>query len=98
MSKSSPRRRSAADRPVDDPAVPGAEPADAETAEQPAASDGGGTPRRRPVRDWTPLLLARAAHPRQAVLTALGLAAAAALDGRASREIALVAVTVVVGQ
>jgi 4-hydroxybenzoate polyprenyltransferase len=40
----------------------------------------------------------RAAHPRQALITAAGLAAAAALDGRAPREIGLVAATVLVGQ
>lgn len=46
----------------------------------------------------TPVLLGRAAHPRQAVLTAAGLAIAALLAGRAAREIALVAATVLVGQ
>lgn len=45
-----------------------------------------------------PVLLARAAHPRQAVLTALGMGAAAALAGRPPREIGLVAGTVLVGQ
>src|SRR2546423_1672530 len=46
----------------------------------------------------TPVLLARAAHPRQGLLTALGLALAAAFTGRAPREVGLVAVTVLVGQ
>ena len=46
----------------------------------------------------TPVLLVRAAHPRQALLTAVGLAVAALLAGRAAREIALVAVTVLVAQ
>lgn len=54
--------------------------------------------RRRGLRDWTPFLLVRTAHPRQAVLTALGVAAAAALDGRPSRELALVFGTVLIGQ
>ncbi len=45
-----------------------------------------------------PVLLARAAHPRQAALTALGMAVAAGLAGRPLREIVLVAATVLVGQ
>ncbi len=45
-----------------------------------------------------PLLLVRAAHPRQALLTALGLAVAAAIAGRAPREVGLVLATVLVGQ
>ena len=56
------------------------------------------SPSRRRFWDWTPFLLVRAAHPRQAVLTALVLAGAAALDGRSDREIALVLGTVLVGQ
>lgn len=40
----------------------------------------------------------QAAHPRQALLTALGVAAAAALAGRATREVGVVALTVLVGQ
>jgi 4-hydroxybenzoate polyprenyltransferase len=55
-------------------------------------------PRPRRLRDWTPFLLVRAAHPRQAVVTALALTAAAALDGRPAREMLLVLVTVLVGQ
>jgi 4-hydroxybenzoate polyprenyltransferase len=50
------------------------------------------------IAGLTPVLLARAAHPRQAALTALALAVAAAVSGRASREVALVAVTVLLGQ
>ena len=46
----------------------------------------------------TPVLLVHAAHPRQAVLTAVALALAAAVSGRAPREVGLVAVTVLVGQ
>jgi 4-hydroxybenzoate polyprenyltransferase len=44
------------------------------------------------------LLLARAAHPRQAVATSVALAAAAAVAGRPLREVLLVAGTVLVGQ
>jgi len=50
------------------------------------------------VRDWTPFLLVRAAHPRQALLTAVGITVAAALAGRPSRELLLILSTVVVGQ
>ncbi len=46
----------------------------------------------------TPVLLVRAAHPRQALLTAAGLALGAALSGRPAREVGLVAATVLVGQ
>ena len=55
---------------------------------------------RRPfrLRDLTPLLLIRAAHPRLAVVTAVLLAVAAALSGRPDRELLLVLVTVLVGQ
>ncbi|QNN53878.1 UbiA family prenyltransferase [Nocardioides mesophilus] len=45
-----------------------------------------------------PLSLALAAHPLQALLTTLGLTVAAALSGRAPREWALVAATVLAGQ
>jgi 4-hydroxybenzoate polyprenyltransferase len=44
------------------------------------------------------LLVTRAAHPRQALLTAAGLAGAAYLSGREPREVGLVALTVLVGQ
>ena len=67
----------------------------------PSASSAGEEPRdqgRRGPARWVPVQLVRAAHPRQAVLTALGLAAAAALSGRAPREVGLVALTVLVGQ
>ena len=42
--------------------------------------------------------LVRAAHPRQALVTAAALATAAAVAGRPLREVALVAATVLVGQ
>jgi UbiA prenyltransferase family protein len=51
-----------------------------------------------PRSTWVPALLVRAAHPRQALLTAVGLSVAAAVSGRSAREVALVAVTVLVGQ
>ena len=54
--------------------------------------------RRRRLAHTTPVLLLRAAHPRQALLTATGLAVAAALSGRAGREVVLVFATVLVGQ
>lgn len=44
------------------------------------------------------MLLVRAAHPRQALLTALALAVAAAVSGRPPREVGLVLATVLVGQ
>jgi 4-hydroxybenzoate polyprenyltransferase len=69
-----------------------APPAPAPSATQPPR------PRRRLLLDALPVLLVRAAHPRQAVLTAAGLAAVAALDARPGREVALVAGTVLVGQ
>lgn len=47
---------------------------------------------------FTPILLVRAAHPRQALATAAGLALAASLSGRPPREVLLVAATVLVGQ
>lgn len=50
------------------------------------------------IGNWAPLLLIRSAHPRQAVLTAIGLAGAAILAGLATREVALIAATVLVGQ
>jgi len=56
------------------------------------------TGRRRTLAHTTPVLLLRAAHPRQALLTATGLSVAAALSGRPGREVALVAATVLVGQ
>jgi 4-hydroxybenzoate polyprenyltransferase len=45
-----------------------------------------------------PLQLLRAAHAKQAILTALCLAGAAALAGRRAEEVAVVGVTVLVGQ
>lgn len=55
---------------------------------------------KRPFRlaHTLPVLLLRAAHPKQAVLTALALAATTLVAGRPAREAALVLVTVLVGQ
>lgn len=71
----------------------------------PAAAAGSGVepapetpPTRRSWRDLGPVLLVQAAHPKQAVLTAAGVAAAAALAGRSARELGLVFGTVLVGQ
>ena len=44
------------------------------------------------------MLLVQAAHPRQALATAFGLAAVAALAGRPTREVLVVLATVLVGQ
>lgn len=52
----------------------------------------------RSLRNLLPVLLVRAAHPRQGILTAFGLAVAAALSNRPIREVALVFATVLVGQ
>ncbi len=78
--------------------APAAAPApEAELAPEPAGPARRGE-RRRTVAHSTPVLLARAAHPRHGLLTATGLAVAAALSGRAGREVALVFATVLVGQ
>lgn len=53
---------------------------------------------RRSWRELGPVLLLRAAHPRQAFLTAVGVTVAAALAGRSTRELGLVLVTVLIGQ
>lgn len=50
------------------------------------------------IRNLGPVLLLRTAHPRQALLTAAAVAAAAALAGRTTRELGLVFATVLVGQ
>lgn len=54
--------------------------------------------RRWSIGSSWPVLLLLAAHPRQAVLTALGVAAAAAVAGRPAREAVAVLATVLVGQ
>jgi hypothetical protein len=69
--------------------------ADTAAMSDPAAD---AAPVRRSVRELAPVLLVRAARPRQTLVTAAGLALAAALAGRPAKEVALVAGTVVVGQ
>lgn len=63
-------------------------------ATRPTASRG---PAATLLGSW-PVLLLRAAHPWQALVTAAVLGGAAAASGRAGRECALVAATVLVGQ
>lgn len=65
--------------------------------------DGSGAPRTAEpaggvLSGFAPLLLLRAAHPRQVIVMAAGLAAAASVAGRPGREIGLIAATVLVGQ
>ncbi len=55
-------------------------------------------PARPGLRSWWPVLLVRAAHPGQALVTALLMAAAALLAGREAREAMVVLATVLVGQ
>lgn len=52
----------------------------------------------RPRATTPSLLLVRAAHPRQALVTAVAVSVAAAVAGRPWREVGLVAATVLVGQ
>lgn len=66
-----------------------------EPAEEPEEVE---EPRPFSLRNLTPLLLLRAAHPRQAILTSLTTGVAAALAGRPTREFLLVMGTVLVGQ
>lgn len=49
------------------------------------------------LRDWQPTLLFQAAHPKQAVLTALGVFAIAIIAGRPARESGVILLTVLVG-
>lgn len=89
------RKRAPADGPVRTPqAAPPSTPTPA-----PAPAREGATPRRPfTLGEMLPVLLVRAAHPKQALVTALGVAAAAGIAGRPLREIGLVLVTVLVGQ
>jgi hypothetical protein len=50
------------------------------------------------ARTWAPLQLLRAAHAKQAVITALCIGGVAALSGRPLRETGVVLLTVLVGQ
>jgi 4-hydroxybenzoate polyprenyltransferase len=97
----SPLKRQRKGTPADAP--PGTPQAIPETTPIPAPARvpaGAGVTGRRPFRlgETLPVLLVRAAHPRQALLTAMGLAVAAGLADRPLREVGLVFVTVLVGQ
>ena len=100
-----PRRRKAAPQPAEPPPgspAPSPAPAPAATTvvAPPPPPPAPRARRTGPARvlDTTPVLLARAAHPRQAVLTAVLMTVVAALDDRPTRELGLVLVTVLVGQ
>ncbi len=83
--------------PTDEPAtapVDGPAPAEDRPDEQALEDE----PRPFSLRNLTPVLVVRAAHPRQALVTALGVGVAAALAGRPTRELLLVMSTVLVGQ
>jgi 4-hydroxybenzoate polyprenyltransferase len=71
-----------------------------ETEREPEPDEGDPEKEEPPFRlgNLTPFLLIRAAHPRQALVTAVGMAVAAALAGRPSRELLLILGTVLVGQ
>ena len=91
------RKRAPADAPV---GTPHADPAPTPAPPPVRVADDADDTVKRPFRlgETLPVLLVRAAHPKQAVLTALGLAIAAGIAGRPLREIGLVLVTVLVGQ
>ena len=78
--------------------VAGATAAEAQPAATPAVSPRRRRPRRARLGSTWPVLLVRAAHPRQGVLVAVGVALAALLAGRSLREVGMVLATVVVGQ
>ena len=96
------RRREDAVEPVADPSTPIPVPAGRVSVQEvPDEQDDdvdGDEPRPFSLRDLTPLLLVRAAHPRQAIVTALAVGVAAALAGRPTREFLLVMATMLVGQ
>src|SRR3954468_2599712 len=64
----------------------------------PPAPEASSGPGRRSPALLAPVLLGRAAHPGQALLTATAMGVAAAASGRPPREVALVVATVVVAQ
>jgi 4-hydroxybenzoate polyprenyltransferase len=70
-------------------------PAPAPAAAPSTAPGPGAGPRWRRTGPW---LLLRASHPRLGAASALGLAAAAALSGRPTREVGMVLATALVGQ
>jgi 4-hydroxybenzoate polyprenyltransferase len=97
----SPLKRQRKGTPADAPRrTPQATPASTPPPPPARTADAAADARKRPFRlgETLPLLLVRAAHPKQALLTALGLAVAAGLADRPLREIGLVFVTVLVGQ
>ena len=101
----SPRKRIRRTKPESVPASTTAKPQVTAPMATPAAAPTAGSPtvpeetrRRRSWRELGPVLLLRAAHPRQALLTAVGVTVAAALAGRTTRELGLVFATVLVGQ
>ena len=87
------RRRAPAD-------APASTPQGAPAPTPPPAPARPGKDDTRPFRlgETLPVLLVEAAHPKQALLTALGLAVAAGLAGRPLHESGLVFATVLVGQ
>lgn len=92
------RRQAAAAAPAE-PVPTAPFPTPVGTVEPAAAPLSDDPPRSRPrLGELGFVLLVRASHPRQALLTALGLAVAAALSDRAIREVGLVFLTVLVGQ
>lgn len=50
------------------------------------------------LRDWPPLVLVQACHPKQAIATAIGVFLVAILAGREAREAGVILMTVLVGQ
>jgi 4-hydroxybenzoate polyprenyltransferase len=94
------RSRSAGEAPDRDDTTAGTS-SEAAHPVQPPPSRNGRSRRMQPswsLRDAWPVLLVRAAHPKQAVLTALALSAAALVAGRPTREVTVVLATVLVGQ
>lgn len=90
------------DRVEEGPLDPEVDPGPPETPEAPEpATEGPRSPSARlrlSILDSTPVLLLQAAHPRQALVTALGLGVVALAADRAPREAAVVAATALVGQ
>jgi 4-hydroxybenzoate polyprenyltransferase len=94
------RRDGAADAPVD---VSEESPVEEPLGDPVEPVDEPGAPASRPrsrlsILDSTPVLLLQAAHPRQALVTGLGLGVVALAADRAPREAAVVAATALVGQ
>lgn len=89
----------AADEPATAPEEGSAPPEPTEQPAPSAAPEPAGSAAVRPAPAYlVPFLLLRAAHPRQALATAIGVAAVAALADRPTREVLVVLATVLVGQ